>query len=652
MESQQARKSEGDKERKMLEESRLAEKMRDTCKSIDGFIYKLPRKKIMEDNENRLAKYEIGKRRSDGGVGKVLMLVGASGAGKSTLINGIGNYVYGVKWEDKFRFKLIVDNGESQAHSQTKWITAYVLHKQNGFALPYTLTVIDTPGFGDTEGITADEVLRNQIREFFSCGGNIGVDQLDGICFVVQGALARLTPTQKYIFDSILAVFGKDVEENIYVLTTFADSKRPPVLEALKHAAIPHQTYFTFNNSALYNEPVEDIDEFDKICWDMGMNSFKRFFKRFQISKPVSLTLTKKVLEERRRLQTALQGIQPQIIAGLGRLEQLRQEHEALKKHKAALKANKNFKIKVKVQKHEKVNLDPGEYVTNCLRCNFSCHYPCLISQDHVKDMCSAMGVDMETGAITHCLVCPNKCPPDQHFNNTYRFEMHEEEETRTAEDLKKKYQKAEGKILTAEGIMKALIKEFNRERVEILELSKRAHECLQKLDEIALKPDPLGITDYLNLLIETEKREGRSGHVQRIKFLEDTRAMAELSQKLRHDFDPFQEYMKEFEEDGFDISLFDPNHGSEDEDSSPSECDTVDEDRHDEEYGRVEPGRSGTRGSGMVRRKRRDQSGRDGFRLTLLIEEWLSFLALKFQVLKLHETPLEILILPGTQLF
>ncbi|CAG0904061.1 unnamed protein product, partial [Darwinula stevensoni] len=396
------------------QELTLAEKMKEKCKKIDGFVWQVRRKKVMEDAKNRLAKYEIGKRRSDGGAGKVLMLVGATGAGKSTLINGMVNYVYGVKYEDNFRLKLIVNEVNSRPHMQTMWITAYVLHKQHGFAFPHTLTIIDTPGFGDTEGIKADEELKNQIREFFSNGGNIGVDQLDGICFVVQASLARLTPTQKYIFDSILSVFGRDVEDNIYVLTTFSDSKQPYVLEVIKQAEIPYQNLFKFNNSALYTRNDEDGDDFDRGYWEMGTKSFLRFFKRFLKSKPVSLTLTKEVLKERRRLQTALQGIQPKIIDALGMLEQLRQEHAALKQHEAELGT--------------------------------------------------------------------------------------------------------EGRRLNAQGVVKALINDFNRERVKILDLTKQAHACLQKLDEIALKPDPLGFTDYLDLLIETERREGKIGHVQRIK--------------------------------------------------------------------------------------------------------------------------------------
>ena len=79
-----------------------------------------------------------------------------------------------------------------------------------------------------------------------------GIDHLDGIGFVTQASLARLTPVQKYMFDSILAMFGKDMASNIFMMVTFADGNKPLVLDVIKAAAIPFQKSFKFNNSAVY----------------------------------------------------------------------------------------------------------------------------------------------------------------------------------------------------------------------------------------------------------------------------------------------------------------------------------------------------------------------------------------------------------------
>ena len=109
--------------------------------------------------------YPIGRGETE----KVLMVVGVTGAGKTTLINGMVNYILGVEWKDDFRFKLITEERkESQGYSQTRDITAYTFHPMKGSAVPYTFTVIDTPGFGGTEGLKRDKKITEQIKEFFS----------------------------------------------------------------------------------------------------------------------------------------------------------------------------------------------------------------------------------------------------------------------------------------------------------------------------------------------------------------------------------------------------------------------------------------------------------------------------------------------------
>ena len=98
------------------------------------------------------------------------MLVGATGSGKSTLINGIANYVLGVRWEDDFRFKLITEEaGKDPTKSVTQTIiTSYSFPRLDGSPLEFRLTIVDTPGFGDTGGLGRDEEITALIKDFFS----------------------------------------------------------------------------------------------------------------------------------------------------------------------------------------------------------------------------------------------------------------------------------------------------------------------------------------------------------------------------------------------------------------------------------------------------------------------------------------------------
>ena len=152
-----------------------------------------------------------------------------------------------------------------------------------GSPVPYAVTIIDTPGFGGTEGLKRDMKITLQIKEFFSIPPTDGIDHI-GIGFVFQSSQARLTQTQKYIFDSILSIFGNDVSRNIFLIITFSDGQRPPVLKAVKEANIPNYTekFFKFNNSALFAENHESGKVgFDEMFWKMGSVSFKNFFLEF-----------------------------------------------------------------------------------------------------------------------------------------------------------------------------------------------------------------------------------------------------------------------------------------------------------------------------------------------------------------------------------
>ncbi|KAL4009751.1 hypothetical protein ACER0C_003603 [Sarotherodon galilaeus] len=523
--------------------TRLGEHLRDkskTIKSDSPSVYKLP---LTEEHMNIYGcrKFNFGEENMR--QNRTIMLLGATGSGKSTLIDGMINYIVGVEWEDSFRFKFInEDQSKSQSESQTSEVTVYEINHQHGFKIPFSLTIIDTPGFGDTRGIERDREITEQLRNLFTSPH--GVTDIDAVCFVAQASLARLTATQKYVFDSVLSIFGKDMAENIRILVTFADGQRPPILEAINAAGVPCPkrndrlpVHFKFNNSALfaYNRSSEGVSRsefgkggrFDQMFWEMGAESMKSFFAALNLIDTKSLTLTKEVLRERKQLEISVENIQQQVKLGLAKLEEIKETSEKLKDNEAEMKRNEKFEIEVNVPKCiQKDILGKKEYVTNCSICSVTCHYPCHLSNDADKRHCVAMEED------GNCTQCEGKCPWDVHHNMPFRWEIQQVKEKKTLKGMKQKYEKATGKKITFEGLVDDQKDQYKKCQAEVVRLMESAANCQNRLREIALKPNPLSTPDYIDMLIKEEKSDAKPGWKKRVESLMEMKEKAKLMAK------------------------------------------------------------------------------------------------------------------------
>ncbi|PAA80612.1 hypothetical protein BOX15_Mlig032689g1 [Macrostomum lignano] len=527
--------------------------------------------------------FEVGNRNAGGGPPKFLLLIGETGAGKSTLINGIANAFYRVQFDDNFRLKLVgqlesrhKSAAASQAHSQTAGVSVYTLfpvdtggtEDSHRSAMDCPLTIIDTPGFGDTRGPAQDKINIKKIAKMLGEDGQYipgmtGV--LHGIGFVVKASQNRLNATQRYIFDQVLSLFGKDVKPIIYPLFTFADSEEPEALDALDEDKVPYKTYLSFNNAALYANNTESegpeasrgeskSSQFHLKApqWKKCNYNYQQLFEKLESSHDgVSLLSTRETLKSRRSMEVCAEKLKLSVQSDLQKLTNLA-EYVKLVGSCGKFFFSSDFSKTCEVRSLEvrEVKLPHDQFATNCMACRRTCHDKC--SQ---KD--SALCSVMDSSGC--CIVCPKNCVLSEHRNSEYRFEEYEVAKTVTVEEIAKEYGvvmhvvpivkmheikiaklfakqfcKTEGLLLKIKADIDATFDELSYNIVTI-------HKCLQSLEQMALRQYPLSVREYVDHLIEMEDTQKRPGWENRTKLLQEAKKSAEIIAAARDGQDPFE---------------------------------------------------------------------------------------------------------------
>ncbi|XP_054880562.1 uncharacterized protein LOC129355038 [Poeciliopsis prolifica] len=484
----------------------------DVISSETSVIYQLKTRKKTVDTLTRVT---FGKKNHNK-PNKTILLVGETGAGKSTLINALVNYAMGVTLEDKAWFQIVEDEKRSQTESQTSDVIVYELFGFEGKTLPFSLTIIDTPGFGDTRGIEYDVVVSERLFQLFQSKN--GIKELHAVGLVVKSSVNRLSDRLKYIFESVMSQFGKDIEKNIVALVTHSNGRKPRVLlQALNAAKIKcakdeeeQPVHFLFNNCR-HEEQIEEkhYKNADKIAVK-GLSGFAAFLEK---TAPRKLDMTLDVLNERIRLSACIQNLQERIRLSELKEAETKQIKEALEIHEEK-KEKEKFAVEIYEAYIEKEAIEGEMWLMTlikgavcCTFCEENCHY----------SGCAKLPKDCEVMKDGRCTVCSSKCPVATHVKGKWRYVTKTRKVQRNMEDIRKRSKRL------------SFIESFEDEITDLkAEKSNLLDECFQhvvNLEQIALKANSVSTFVHLDFLIDKLKENGdtkKSEKLEEIKKKED----------------------------------------------------------------------------------------------------------------------------------
>ena len=435
-----------------------------------------------------------------------MLLIGETGSGKTSFLNllcnsklfeELGTNVDAAKLDQIRHYNnLAIEDSTARAMaSKTSDAKLY-----NTEVCEMRMTVIDTPGFGDSRGLEQDKKNVKKIIDALK-----GEENVNCVCLIINGRQCRTSASLQYVMSEISAIMPKEIFNNIIVVfTNTADAldSNFDISELdhyfgkrIQHVFYIENPYCRIEKAKQKAEqlPLEQIARSLRKSFEDTAESLRLLHETIKGFKDVHTLHFIRQYEKKQEIErdiitiTASYDQQTKLET---KIETAEEEVDAALKSKSLYR---DFKTTREVEVTKPVPTPDKRHNTLCgvPGCYSNCHLPCYLDKSYDPEEfknCAAMG-----GTET-CTVCCHSYR--YHYHNEVVFQKFKEREEFVDEAMKKKFEEAADMQQRANYLRQGL--QIRRE-----ELLRKKNSLLQELNGKITEFQELGISkqNYAKLL-------------------------------------------------------------------------------------------------------------------------------------------------------
>ena len=428
-----------------------------------------------------------------------MLLIGETGSGKTSFLNllcnsklfeELGNEVDAVKL-DQIRHYNDLKIEDSTARAMESKISEAKFYRTE--VCKMRMTVIDTPGFGDSRGLEQDKVNVKKIidalrrEEYINC-----------ICLIINGRQSRMSASLKYVLTEISTILLKEVFDNIIVVFTNTADALDCNFDICE---LDHYFGKTIQHVYYIENPYCRIENAKQKAKQLSLEQIARSLRKSFEDTAESLRSLQETIKDFddvhtlhiTRLYDKKQEIEKDIIiilASYDKQTELEKEIKIKEEEVDAASKSKSlytdFKTTIEVEVTKPVPTPNQRHNTLCgfPGCYSNCHMPCsCLTKSYNQEVfkrCKAMG-----GRET-CKVC----------GHSYRHHYHDEVMFKKVKERKEFVNEAmKGKFMEAASMEQRA--DYLRQGLQTLreELLRKKNSLLQELKEKMNEFQRLGIS-------------------------------------------------------------------------------------------------------------------------------------------------------------